>query len=40
MRFVLKRLLLGFVLVALTSASLLLSDLGRRSAWPEGGGVL
>ena len=32
MRFVLKRLLLGFVLIALASASLLLSDLGRRTA--------
>jgi ABC-type uncharacterized transport system substrate-binding protein len=31
MRFVLKRLLLGFVLIALASAALLLSDLGRRS---------
>src|SRR5438045_3733302 len=32
MRFVLKRLLLGFVLIALASASLLLSDLGRLTA--------
>src|ERR1700756_128187 len=32
MRFVLKRLLLGFVLIALASAALLLSDLGRRTA--------
>jgi putative ABC transport system substrate-binding protein len=32
MRFVLKRLLLGFELIALASASLLLSDLGRRTA--------
>jgi putative tryptophan/tyrosine transport system substrate-binding protein len=32
MRFVLKRLLFGFVLIALTSAALLLSDLGRRTA--------
>src|SRR4029077_7346404 len=31
MRFVLKRLLLGFVLIALASAALLLSDLGRRT---------
>ncbi len=32
MRFVLKRLLLGFVLIALASAVLLLSDLGRWTA--------
>src|SRR5246500_5095249 len=32
MRFVLKRLLLGFVLIAFASAALLLSDLGRRAA--------
>jgi len=32
MRFVLKRLLVGFVLIALASAALLLFDLGRRTA--------
>jgi len=32
MRFVLQRLLLGFVLIAMASAGLLLSDLGRRTA--------
>jgi hypothetical protein len=32
MRFVLKRLLLGFVLIALASAALLLFDLGQRTA--------
>jgi len=32
MRFVLQRLLLGFVLIAMASAALLLSDIGRRTA--------